>query len=295
MFDPEIARTIGPDKLDICYERRGDPAAPLVLLIMGFATQMTAWPEGLLDALVGQGFQTLRFDNRDSGRSAHLTGRPDLMAIFKGEMRSVLYTLSDMANDAIALLDHLGIDRAHVVGASMGGQIAQVMALDHPTRVRSLTSIMSTTGAHGVGQPNPQVLMQVFAGPPVKTRAEAVARALRLAPLLRSPVWPPDPEAIAAQAGADWDRDTDQIGALRQAAATMASGDRTARLRGLTLPTLVIHGKADHLVPPSGGEATAAAIPGASLLLLDGMAHDLPEPLWPTIAEAIARHAAAAR
>lgn len=288
MFDPEVARAIGPDHLDISYERQGNPDAPALLLIMGFATQMTGWPEGFVDALVGQGFQTLRFDNRDIGGSTHLSGRPDMMAIFRGDVRSIHYTLSDMAADAVALLDHLGIARAHVIGASMGGQIAQLLALDHAERVLSLTSIMSTTGAQGAGQPGVDVLMQVFAGPPVRNRAEAVARALRLAPVLRSPVWPPDPEVLAAEAGADWDRDPDQSGAFRQAAASMAGGDLTARLRGLAVPTLVIHGRADRLVPPSGGEATAAAIPGARLLMLDGMAHDLPEPLWPELVQAIA-------
>lgn len=283
-----IARALGPQRLDLCYEIRGDPAAPVALLIMGFATQMTGWPEGFLQALVARGLRVLRFDNRDCGLSTHLTGRPDLGALFRGDTGSLVYRLADMADDAAALLGHLGIARAHAVGASMGGQIAQELALRHPERVLSLTSIMSSTGAPGVGQPPPGVLMQVFAGPPVKDRAGAVARALRLAPILRSPRWPPDPAAVAAEAGADYDRDPDQTGALRQMAAAMAGGDRTERLARLDLPTLVIHGLEDRLVPPSGGEATAAAIPGARLRLFDGMAHDLPAPLWPDIAGAIA-------
>ena len=181
MIHESIATNVGPDHIDIAYERRGDPHNPPVLLIMGIAAQLVHWPPGLLDALVSRELQVLRFDNRDAGRSTHMRDAPpaDLPAALAGDLASVTYTLSNMAGDAAGLLDALGIDSAHVVGASLGGAIAQTMALEHPTRVRSLTTMMSTTGAAGVGQVHPETMKSVFGGPPATTRAEVIARRLR--------------------------------------------------------------------------------------------------------------------
>ncbi|MCA9694447.1 MAG: alpha/beta fold hydrolase [Nannocystaceae bacterium] len=290
MIHESIATNVGPDHIDIAYERRGDPHNPPVLLIMGIAAQLVHWPPGLLDALVSRELQVLRFDNRDAGRSTHMRDAPpaDLPAALAGDLASVTYTLSNMAGDAAGLLDALGIDSAHVVGASLGGAIAQTMALEHPTRVRSLTTMMSTTGAAGVGQVHPETMKSVFGGPPATTRAEVIARALRAFEIVGSPAYPTDPAAVAELAGLAWDRDHDELAVVRQAVASVASGDRTERLRSIAAPTLVLHGLADTMCDPSGGRATAAAIPGAELVLIEGMGHNLPPGLWDTIADHIA-------
>jgi pimeloyl-ACP methyl ester carboxylesterase len=291
MLNEQIATGIGPAHIDIAYERRGDPAHPPVLLIMGIAAQLVSWPTGFLDALVARGLHVIRFDNRDSGRSTHIHGAPapDLPAALAGDRSSASYTLSDMAADAVALLDELGIAAAHVVGVSMGGAIAQVMAIEHADRVLSLTSMMFTTGDPTVGQPHPATLKALFGGPPATTRQQVVERAVRASSVVGSPRFPTDPADIAERAGLAWDRGYDEIAIARQAVATVASGDRTARLRDLHVPALIIHGTDDTLCDPSGGRATAAAIPGAELLLIEGMGHDLPPGLWDRITDQIAR------
>lgn len=290
MMNERIAKDVGPAHLDIAWEERGDPKHPAVLLIMGIAAQMVNWPEGLLQALVARDLRVVRFDNRDSGHSTHVRDAPppDLPAVLKGDLSSASYTLSDMAADAVGLLDALKIDSAHVVGASMGGGIAQTIALEHPARVRSLTTMMFTTGDPSVGQVHPATMQALFGGPPAKTREEVVARAVRNFAAIGSPAYPSDPAAVAETAGIAYDRDHDEVGIARQAVATVASGDRTRRLRALDVPALVLHGLADTMVDPSGGRATAAAIPGSELVLIEGMGHNLPPGLWDRIADHIA-------
>jgi pimeloyl-ACP methyl ester carboxylesterase len=286
----EKAPKVGPAGIDIAYHRLGKPDAPAVLLIMGIAAQSIHWPDAFCHALVDGGLQVIRFDNRDSGLSTHLRDAPppNLPAALAGDLSSVSYTLSDMAADAVGLLDYLGIEKAHVVGASMGGQIAQTVAIEHPDRVRSLTSMMSTTGNMQVGQPSPEVLRSVFSGRPAVTRDEVIQQMVRAARTVGSPGYPGDENEIAARAGRAYDRCHDPIGTARQAVATVASGDRTERLRQLGVPTLVIHGLADRMCDVSGGRATADAIPGAELVLIEGMGHDLPPGLRSPLAARIA-------
>jgi len=290
MLDERIATNVGPSHINIAYERRGDPAHPPVLLVMGVAAQLVHWPLGFLETLVARNLHVVRFDNRDVGRSTHLHDAPpaDLPATLRGDMSSVPYTLSHMAADAVGLLDVLHIDSAHIVGASMGGAIAQTIAIEHPKRVRSLTSMMFTTGDVAVGQCHPETLKSVFGGPPARTREEVITRAVRVSPIVGSSAFPTDPADVAETAGLAYDRGHDEAGITRQAAATVASGDRTERLRALDVPTLVLHGLADTLCDPSGGRATAAAIPGAELVLIEGMGHNLPPGLWERIADPIA-------
>lgn len=285
-----IAKDVGPAHIDLCYERRGDPQAPAVLLVMGLAAQLVHWPEGFVDALVARGLQVIRFDNRDSGRSTHMREAPppDFAGALAGDFRSASYTLSDLAADAVGLLHALGLEAAHVVGTSLGGAIGQVMAIEHPRSVRSLTSIMSTTGDPAVGQVHPETARVVFGGPPARTREDHIQRALRARAQVGSPAFPYDPAAVAEVAGLAYDRAHDEVAIVRQGLATLASGDRTAKLRELDLPCVVVHGLADTLCDPSGGRATAAAIPGAELVLIEGMGHDLPRALWPRLVELIA-------
>jgi pimeloyl-ACP methyl ester carboxylesterase len=286
----ERASKVGPVGIEIAYQRLGNPDVPVVLLIMGVAAQSIHWPDAFCNALINRGLQVIRFDNRDAGLSTHLTDAPppDLRAVLAGDLSSVSYTLSDMAADAVGLLDVLGFERAHVVGASMGGQIAQAMAIEHPDRVRSLTSMMSTTGNMQVGQPSPDALREVFSGPPAVTRDEVIQRMVRAMRAVGSPGYPSDENEIAERAGRAYDRCYDPVGVARQAIATVASGDRTDSLRHLEVPTLVIHGLADRMCDASGGRATAEAIPGAELVLIEGMGHDLPPGLRCQLASRIA-------
>lgn len=286
----EMASQVGPAGIDIAYQRLGKSDSPAVLLIMGIAAQSIHWPESFCHALVDGGLQVIRFDNRDSGLSTHLNDAPapNLRAALAGDLSAVSYTLSDMAADAVGLLDFLDIAKAHVVGASMGGQIAQTLAIEHPDRVRSLTSMMSTTGNMQVGQPSPEVLREVFSGPPAITRDEVIQQMIRGQRAVGSPGYPSDENEIAVRAGRAYDRCYDPVGTARQAVATVASGDRTERLRHLKVPTLVIHGLADRMCHISGGRATAEAVPGAELIQIEGMGHNLPPGLRSQLAELIA-------
>jgi pimeloyl-ACP methyl ester carboxylesterase len=284
------ALNVGPARIQIAYQRLGDQRVPAVLLIMGVAAQSIHWPDSFCRALVSHGLQVIRFDNRDSGLSTRITDAPtpDLPAALAGDFSTVSYTLSDMAADAVGLLDALGIEQAHLVGASMGGQIAQTMAIEHPERVLSLTSMLSTTGNRAVGQTSPDVLGKLFSGPPATTRDEFIALFLRAARVVGSPGYPVDESEVANTAGRAFDRSHDMTGTARQGIATVASGDRTERLRKLQVPTLVIHGLADRMCDVSGGRATADAIPGAELVLIEGMGHNLPPGLRTDLAERIA-------
>ena len=275
------------------YDTIGDPAQPALLLVMGFSTQLTAWDLGFCQELVDRGFFVIRFDNRDCGLSHKTDGpAPNLMAIMlsvtsgSGVTEEVPYTLSDMAADGVAVLDDLGVDRAHIVGASMGGMIAQMMAIDHPDRVLSLTSIMSTTGNPEVGQGS-QEAMGALLSPAPTERDEAIERGVRIGSVVAGPHF--DEAEARIRIGEAFDRSYYPAGAPFQLAAIAKTGDRTERLEQLDVPTLVVHGGVDSLVAPSGGEATAAAIPGAKLVTFDDMGHDLPKNRWPAIADAIAQ------
>jgi pimeloyl-ACP methyl ester carboxylesterase len=287
----EIARGVGPDRMDIAYERFGDPGLPPVLLLMGLGTQMLGWPDGFCDALAERGVHVIRLDNRDIGLSSHLTDAPspDIAAIFRGDTSSASYTLSDMAGDTVGLLDALGLDRAHLVGASMGGMIAQTIAIEHPARVRSLTSIMSSTGDPSVGQGTRQA-MAALLSPPATTRDEAIDRTVSILRVIGSPGFELDEADVRWRTGVAFDRGNDPAGVARQLAAIAASGDRTAALRSVAVPTLVLHGADDPLVNVSGGRATARAIPGAEIVEFAGMGHHLPRELWGEIARHIAEH-----
>ena len=287
----EIASKVGPSHIDIAYERFGDPHAPPVLLIMGLGTQMLSWPDGFVELLVARGLHVIRFDNRDVGLSTHLHDAPlpNVPAALAGDVSSASYTISDMAADTIGLIEALGLGSVHAVGASMGGFIAQTIAIEHPKAIRSLTSIMSTTGERSVGQPAPEALGAMMGAPPT-TRQQVIDRALAVFRVIGSPGFEVNLAEIAERIGMAYDRAFDPLGMARQAVAVIASGDRTPKLRDVTTPTLVIHGSHDRMCDVSGARATAAAIPGAELVVIDGMGHDLPRAIWPRIADLIAAH-----
>jgi pimeloyl-ACP methyl ester carboxylesterase len=281
--------------VDIAYETFGDPSKPALLLVMGLATQMIAWHEDFCAELAGHGFHVIRFDNRDVGRSSAMreVPVPTLRQLALRSKKAAGYTLSDMAGDAVGLLDHLGIERAHVVGASMGGMIAQTIAIEHPQRVLSLCSIMSNAGARWSGQPK-LATYRVLLGTPPKDRDKFIDHVLKMYRVIGSPGFDRDEDDLRDIAARSYDRGRNPAGSGRQLAAIIASGDRTSRLRGVSAPTVVIHGTKDRLVSPSGGRATAKAIPGARLVTIEGMGHDLPRATWPRLIGAIAENAARA-
>jgi pimeloyl-ACP methyl ester carboxylesterase len=276
----------------LCYDTFGDPADPPLLLVMGLGTQMIAWHEDFCERLVGEGFHVIRYDNRDIGRSTHMEGAPT-PTIPQLLMRRppAAYRLEDMAGDAAGLLDGLGIPAAHVAGASMGGMIAQTLAASRPERVLSLASIMSTTGARMAGQPALRV-MPIFLRRPPGGRDAFVDHTVTLFETIGSSGIERDDDDLRELAGRMYDRGLDPDGSARQLAAILASGNRTAALRRITAPTVVIHGTADRLVRPSGGRATVKAIAGARLVKVQGMGHDLPRAAWDQIISAIVENAA---
>jgi pimeloyl-ACP methyl ester carboxylesterase len=282
--------------IELCYQEMGDADGEPLLLVMGLATQMLAWDEGFCGLLADSGFRVIRFDNRDIGRSTKLTsaGVPRRVDMMVGRRAGAPYLLRDMAADAVGLIDHLGIDSALVVGASMGGMIVQTMAIEHPERVRSMVSIMSNTGSRWTGMPSRKA-MAVLMGRPPRGREAAIERAVKTFQVIGSPGYPFEEERVRQIAGRSYDRGHSAAGVLRQLHAITASGDRTEALRGVRVPTTVIHGNRDVLVRPAGGRATARAVPNARLRMIDGMGHDLPRQLWPVFVEEIAAIAARSR
>ncbi len=277
--------------IEIEFDEHGAPAGPPVLLIMGLSAQMIMWRDEFVAELVRHGLRVIRFDNRDIGLSTWFdqAGVPDLgAAVLAGRLPPPVYTLEDMADDGAALLDALGLDRAHIVGASMGGMIAQTFAVRYPERTLSLCSIMSTTGDPEVGQADPALLMKLFLVPPPTTPEEAEEAAVRGMELIGSPGYPPDEREVRAYGRTAFERSNHPDGVARQTVAVLHQPDRTEALRMLTCPTLVIHGEADPLIAPSGGRATAAAVPGAELWMQPGVGHDIPPALYVETAARIA-------
>jgi pimeloyl-ACP methyl ester carboxylesterase len=286
-----------PNGIRLCYRITGPADGRPVLLVAGLALDLTSWSPALLDALTGAGFRVVVFDNRDSGRSTHAeTPPPSVLRQAAARPRPDAYDLTDLANDAVGLLDAVGIDEFDLVGMSMGGMIAQTIAAICPARVRSLTSIISTTGERGVGRPALSTMVRMARRAP-RTEDEYVQRHLGAVRYLGSPAFQIDEEAEERKARAVWERgggNAASAGTARQVAALQKSGDRTAQVRTITAPTLVIHGEHDVMVHPSGGKATADAIPGARLITIPDLRHDIPDGVIPQLAPLILEHLKAA-
>ena len=293
---PQLARANG---IELCYEIFGAPDAEPMLLIMGLGAQMIQWDDDFCIQLAARGFRVIRFDNRDIGKSSRLSGGKRLTAVELLKLRflkipvAAPYTLHDMAKDVTGLMDALGIASAHLVGASMGGMIAQEIAISFPQRVRSLTSIMSTTGNPKLPSPSREAIAVLMAPPPA-TKEEYFVRFAQTWKVLRAGSFPQDEALDRSRAERTFERGLNPAGVARQLRAVLASGSRKERLASVKAPTLVIHGTVDPLVRPEGGKDTAASIPGAKLLMIEGMGHALPVPMWPEIIDAIDQHAHAA-
>ena len=280
--------------ITLCHESFGDPSDPAALLIMGLGTQMIAWRDDFCEQLASRGFHVVRFDNRDVGRSTHLSGRaPSLAQLVTRRIPEDAYSLQDMADDAIRLGEALDLGRMHVVGASMGGMIGQVLAARHPQRVASLVSIMSNSGSRWSGQPALSAYRLFLKEAPDEKDA-FVEHVMKLFRIVGSRDDMFDEEYVRDVTAHSYDRDHDPVGVSRQLGAVLKTGNRKEMLRSISAPTLVIHGTEDKLVRPSGGRTTAKLIPGARLLEIDGMGHDLPRKTWPRIMDAIAENAARA-
>jgi len=286
MIDIKRARV---GDIELAYETFGRGEDPPVLLVMGLGAQMHYWPDQFCRALTERGLYVVRYDNRDVGLSTHLhsAGPVDLQALLVGGGPPAPYGLADLAADLAGLIEALGMQSAHLVGMSLGGMIVQLAAIEHPERVRSLVSIASTTGDPSVGAPKAEALAALLA-PPGTTREEVVEHAVALSRVIGSPGFERDEQWLRWRAGRAFDRGYDPAGVSRQAATAFTAGDRTQRLGAVHVPTLVVHGSADPLVDVSGAEATAAAIQGAELLVVEGLGHDLPPGVWLRLADAIA-------
>lgn len=292
---PESLRSCpqGTGDIELHYEDLGNEADPAVLLIMGLGAQLTLWHNEFCGKLVDRGYRVIRFDNRDVGLSSKLHGQrsdskliPGLLRSFLGLPSTSVYRLEDMAADAAAVLDHLGIDRAHIVGASMGGMIAQVFAATYPQRTAGLGIIFSSNNAALLPPPAPKALLALLKGPhPSSPKEVIVANSMRVSKIIGSPGYPKSDEQLRADAEENYERCFYPQGIGRHFGAILGSGSLRGYDKRITAPAVVIHGKADRLMRPSGGKAVAAAIPGARLVLLDGMGHDLPEPLFERIVE----------
>jgi len=281
------------------YEDMGPREAPAIVLVMGLGMQLIAWPDKFCAALVERGFRVIRFDNRDIGLSSK-AGHSNLLRLRLKMGAAMLrlpvrlpYTLEDMARDTLGLIDALGLQRAHVVGASMGGMIAQLLAIEHPERVASLTSMMSSTGRRGLPGPDPKVRRGLLKRRP-KTRPEAIEYGVNLLRLIGSPGYPTHEAQLRQTVTRTIARSYHPVGFTRQLLAIIAAPDRIERLKTIRAPTLVLHGAGDPLISPAAAEDTAACIPGARLMIIPGWGHDLPEALLPTFATAIADHCQAA-
>ena len=288
--------TVKVGAIDIAYETFGDSSAPPILLIMGLGAQMIRWDDVFCQLLAAQGYWVIRFDNRDVGLSTKFddSGIPNVIQLLQAvQMRKsmdVPYLLKDMASDAVGLLDKLGIDSAHIVGASMGGMIAQTIAIQYTNRVRTLTSIMSSTGHTDLPQPTPEAMAVLLKQPP-SDRAEYIESSVESSRVLHGTKYPLNEKYVREYAGRAYDRCYYPEGTTRQLAAVLASGSRREALRSINTPTLVIHGDVDPLVPVEGGKDTAESIPGAELLIIEGMGHSIPEEVAGDVITAIARHA----
>jgi pimeloyl-ACP methyl ester carboxylesterase len=284
----ERVAEVGRD-ISLAYEEIGT-GEPLVL-VAGLGQQMHSWPTPFCEQLADRGYRVIRFDNRDEGGSTHMRFRPPSVgAILRRRWSPEQYDLTDMAADTVGLLDVLDLADVHIAGASMGGMIAQTVAALHPERVRTLTSIMSNTGARRVGRPALSTWL-LMAGRPGRTREEAQARAVRMFRHIGSHGYPFDEAWVRELSGQGWDRDPSPAGVARQLGAIFRSGDRTRQLASITAPTLVIHGDRDRMVHPTGGAATARAVEGARLETITGMGHDLPQGAWPRLLDLIDSHA----
>jgi pimeloyl-ACP methyl ester carboxylesterase len=276
--------------VELVYETIGDPQGSPMLLVMGLGMQLIHWDRGLCELLAERGFRVIRFDNRDTGLSTKIRGPvPNVMRLMAGMPTRVPYVLDDMAGDSFGLLDALDIERAHVVGVSMGGMIGQTMAIRSPERVLSLASMMSTTGDRRVGTPKLRVWSVMMRRAP-QDRDAYIRYFTRVFRMIGSPAYRVDDARMRELAAATYDRCHYPAGTARQLGAILASGSRTAALQQLEVPTVVIHGESDPLVPLRAGLATARAIPDARLLTIPGMGHNLPEPLWPTFVDAIVQN-----
>jgi len=285
-------RAVKANGIEITYDTFGQPSDPAMLLIMGLGEQMIGWDEKFCGQLAASGYWVIRFDNRDVGASTSFdeAGIPDLFALFQGKAVEVPYTLDDMADDTADLLKALEIEAAHIVGISMGGMIAQTLAIRHPGRVRALTSIMSSTNDPELPPPKPEVI-QILVAPAPTERAAYIEYSVKVWRSLAGPGYPPNDARTRELAGRAHDRGLNPAGFGRQLAAILASGSRRGALQSVDIPTLVIHGDADPLVPVEGGMDTARSIPGAKLTIIEGMGHDLPPELWPQMIQAIVDHA----
>jgi pimeloyl-ACP methyl ester carboxylesterase len=290
---PQIIHANG---IDICYEIFGDPDAEPMILIMGLGAQMIHWDDDFCRSLAARGFRIIRFDNRDMGKSSRMSGGKPLTAFELLKFRlfhipvATPYKLADMARDVIGLMDGLGITSAHLVGVSMGGMIAQEIAILFPQRVRSMVSIMSTTSDPRLPLPSREALALLTERRPA-TKDEYIARFQRTWKILRVGSFPEDEALDRGRAERTFERGLNPAGGVRQLRAVLGSGSRKQRLASVTAPTLVIHGTVDPLVHPAGGKDTAASIPGAKLMMIESMGHAMPLPIWPQIIEAIADHA----
>ncbi len=286
--------------IEIEYETFGRKGDPALLLIMGLGAQLTLWPESLCEGLAAHGFHVVRYDNRDVGLSTDFDkwGVPNIMEAFmklmKGETVATPYLLDDLANDAIGLLDALDIDRAHMVGASMGGMIAQIVAAKFPQRTRSLVSIMSTSGRRGLPMGKPEAVAMLSAQPEGPGREQLVAHGIKLRTVIGSPGFPADPAELRALVERNVDRRYYPAGAARQYLAVMASGDRVDLLKTVKVPTLVLHGADDPLLPVDGGRDVASLVPGAKIEIFPGWGHDVPKEMVPKLVESISKFCKAA-